>query len=416
MKDDCSCQPTLTRRRFLGLTLAAGATIATMNPLSTRVAFAAGPSTGDVLVVLSLRGGFDGLSAVAPVADPAYQAARPTIGLPQGAALQLDSTFGMHPALAPLMPWWRSGSLAVVHAVGQSDPTRSHFKAMEEMERAAPGSSLRTGWLDRVLGLRPADGPLQAVAMGASPMPQSLQGPRPAMSAWDLASFKLGWMAADDHAHQDRWAGAMAMLQRGAPLDVSGPALAALQAMSTIRRVEATVPPSPTYPASSLGSALRDVARLIKADVGMQLACVDSGDWDMHADLGAVGEGWMQEQLDGLARSLAAFATDLGPMFSRVTVLTLSEFGRRVHENGSGGLDHGHGNAMFLLGGGVAGGKVYGTWPGLPGAADMENDLTATTDYRTVLSEVLVNRCGVRDTGVVFPGLATTPLGVTKPV
>lgn len=411
MSEPCDCESTMTRRAMLGLTAAAGAMVATES-LSTRVAFASGALSGDVLVVISLRGGFDGLSAVAPVNDPDYRLARPTIGVPAGAAIQLDATFGMHPALAPLVPYWQAGSLAVVHAVGQSNPTRSHFQAMEEMERAAPGSSTRTGWLDRVLGLSPSVGSLEAVAIGAEPMPQSLRGPRPVMSAWDLASFKLGWLSSANRAQQDHWVQAMRRLQSGPPTAITTPARAALSAMGTIRRVEDTQPAGPGYPATGLGSGLRDIARLIKAKVGVQLVCVDSGDWDMHADLGQVDRGWMHGQLADLASALAAFASDLGPVMSSVTVLTMSEFGRRVHENGSGGLDHGHGNAMFLLGGGVVGGRVHGTWPGLPGAGAMTTDLAATTDYRSVLSEVLVARCGVTRPSAVFPGFRAAPLGV----
>lgn len=413
MTEACDCQNTITRRAMLGLTAATGALVATES-LSTRVAFASGTLSGDVLVVVSLRGGFDGLSAVAPVNDAAYRLARPSIGLPASAAIQLDATFGMHPALAPLVPYWEAGSFAVVHAVGQSNPTRSHFEAMEEMERAAPGSSTRTGWLDRVLGLSSSVGSLEAVAMGAEPMPQSLRGPRPVMSAWDLQSFKLGWLSSANRARQDRWAKAMRQLQSGPPTPITTPARAALSALGTIRKVEDAQPPGPGYPSTSLGSGLRDVARLIKAKVGVQLVCIDSGDWDMHADLGSVDRGWMHGQLGDLASALAAFAADLGPAMGHVTVLTMSEFGRRVHENGSGGLDHGHGNAMFLLGGGVVGGRVHGAWPGLPGAGAMTTDLAATTDYRSVLSEVLVARCGVTRPSAVFPGFRAAPLGVVR--
>jgi uncharacterized protein (DUF1501 family) len=416
MTDNCDCAPALSRRSFL-TGLAATAGVAALDDgLSTRVAFAGGPVAGDVLVVLSLRGGVDGLSAVAPVTDPAYLAARPTIALQAAQAIQLDQTFGMHPALSPLLPWWRSGELAVVHAVGQGDPSRSHFRAMEEMERAAPGTSLRTGWLDRVLGLRQGAGPLQAVAMGAAPLPQALRGPAPVMSAWDLDSFRLGWIPSTDPQRQLRWSTAMNRLQAGTKPSIAAPARAALHAMATVRTVRKREPDGGHYPATKLGGALRDVARLIKADVGMQLACVDFGNWDMHAGLGRVGQGWMHQQLGDLAAALASFATDLGDQLRRVTVVTLSEFGRRVAENGSGGLDHGHGNAMFLLGGGVVGGRVHGTWPGLAPAGLDAGDLPVTTDYRSVLSEILRSRCGVARTGSVFPGFRGTALGVVRPL
>jgi uncharacterized protein (DUF1501 family) len=413
MPDSCNCVPALSRRTFL-TGLAATAGVAALDDgLSTRVAFAGGQVAGDVLVVLSLRGGVDGLSAVAPVTDPAYLSARPTIALPASQAIQLDQTFGMHPALSPLLPWWRSGELAVVHAVGQSDPSRSHFRAMEEMERAAPGTSVRTGWLDRVLGVHKGSGPLQAVAMGSAPLPQALRGPAPVMSAWDLDSFRLGWIPSSDTKRHHRWTTAMSRLQTGAQASIGGPARSALHALDAVQSVSRRERDLSHYPATKLAGALRDVARLIKADVGMQLACVDFGNWDMHAGLGQVGQGWMHQQLGDLASALASFATDLGDQLQRVTVVTLSEFGRRVAENGSGGLDHGHGNAMFLLGGGVVGGRVHGTWPGLAGLD--AGDLPVTTDYRTVLTEVLRNRCGVTRTGSVFPGFHGTALGVVRP-
>lgn len=168
------------------------------------------------------------------------------------------------------------------------------------------------------------------------------------------------------------------------------------------------------YPKGGLGDALHDVARLVKANVGLRVATVDFGNWDMHADLGRSDAGWMHDQLTQLSGALAAFATELGTDLNRVTLITLSEFGRRVEQNGSGGLDHGHGNAVLLLGGGVAGGTVYGRWPGLAEAALVDGDLAGTTDYRAVLSEVLSRRCGVAAARTVFPGFAAAPLGVVR--
>ena len=408
-----------TRRSVLTGALAAGA-LAGFSGLpglsTTSVAFADTPYAGDTLVVLSLRGGFDGLSAVVPAFDPGYAAARPTIGIPTGALLPLDGRFGLHPALAPLAPLYKAGNLAFVHAVGQSDPTRSHFEAMEELERAAPGTSLRTGWLDRTLGVTGPGSPFAAAQIGQVTAGQAFIGPNPELTMGSIGDFDL--YSAWDATERARWTKALTALQADAPPLVAAPSRTALSALETAAGLaDAGYSPSggAAYPDGDLGGALRDVAQLVKAGVGLRLAAVDLGDWDMHVDLGRFDApyGWMRTKLDELGRALAAFATDLGPAFGNVTVVTLSEFGRRVGENGSGGVDHGHGNAVMLLGGGVNGGKVYGRWPGL-GASDLvDGDLAGVTDYRTILAEILERRMAVASS-TVFPGLAADRLGALK--
>ncbi len=384
-----------------------------------RYASAAAGYAGDVLVVISLRGGFDGLSAVVPASDPDYLRLRPTVGIPAGRLLPLNGTFGLHPALAPLMPFWRSGTLAAVHAVGQSDPTRSHFEAMAELERAAPGTGLRTGWLDRTIGLFASAGqtPFQATQLGWGGVTGALVGPNPELVMSSVDGFDLG--GAWDDAERRRWSAALTSLYRGAPSTVAAPAAGALAALTTAAALKAagyTPENGVTYPDTDLAKNLRDVARLVKAEVGMQLACVEQGDWDMHQDMGTPDSGRLTENLTELAGGLAAFATDLGPTrMAKVTVVTLSEFGRRVEENGSGGTDHGHGNAVLLLGGGVVGGLVHGRWPGLADDKLVDGDLAGTTDYRLILAEILTKRCGVASTSAVFPGLTDTPLGVVRP-
>lgn len=410
----------ITRRSVLTGAMAMGA-LAGLGGLpglgSTSLAFADTPTyTGDTLVVVSLRGGFDGLSAVVPAFDPGYATLRPTIGVPSNALVQLDGRFGMHPGLAPLSPLWASGKLAFVHAVGQTDPTRSHFEATEELERAAPGSSLRTGWLDRTLGMTGAGTPFAGAHVGSGMAGGAFIGPNPELSLSSLDDFSL--YAAWNDAERVRWATALTAMQADAPAMVAGPARGALSALDDVAAMTANpyVPSGgAAYPDAGLGSALRDVAQLIKAGVGLRLAAVDMGNWDMHVDLGRFDDryGWMRGQLDALSRSLAAFATDLGPAFGNVTVVTLSEFGRRAGENGSGGVDHGHGNAVLLLGGGVNGGKVYGRWPGLGEADLVDGDLAGTTDYRTLLAEILERRCGVASS-TVFPGLAADRLGALR--
>lgn len=391
----------LTRR---GLLVGAGAALTGLaaEGLSTRMAFAGATYTGDTLVVVSLRGGFDGLSAFAPIGDADYYRARPRIGVPKSSVIAGDGMFGLHPALAPLLPHWTAGRLAAVHAAGQENANRSHFAAMEAMENAAPGSDVRTGWLDRMLGLTGAAGPLSAVSMGAALPARLLAGPAPDVSMTGIDDFQL---AADT---KKPIAAALRAMYAGAPAVLSAPALAADRALSAVGTLRGAYSPAngAAYPDTDLGGALRDVARLIKAKAGMVTATVDCGDWDMHQGLGAAVKGQrMYDNLHALATALHAFVTDLGETAMRsVTVLTVSEFGRRVAENASKGADHGHGNAMMLLGGGIRGGRVYGTWPGL-GPRDLaDGDLAVTTDYRSVIGEILQKRCGVGSLSEVFPG------------
>ena len=369
---------------------------------------------GDVLVVLCLRGGFDGLSAVVPAADPHYLDARPGIGIPAGQLLPADDRFGLHPAMSPLYPWWRSGRVAAVHAVGQIARSRSHFQAMAELERAAPGSALRTGWLERLLGLRPTDDPMCAVRVGA--VSGSLAVPDGTLAIRDLASFGLAGIGGGTELQ--RWTASLAALHAGARPELAGPVDTTLRALRLAARLSAReyVPEHGAgYPAGNLGDALREVAHLVKAGIGLRVACVDYGDWDLHAGSGRPDGGPMADQLRELSEALDAFATDLGPRLDGVTLVTTSEFGRRVAENGSAGTDHGYGNVAFLLGGGVNGGRVHGRWPGLDPGSLVDGDLQVTTDYRLVLAEVLQSRCGLYRWGAVFPGLSGTPLGVVRP-
>ena len=414
----CTCDGSglpLSRRALLKRAAAGAGLAAVATPVSTRLAWADSPAyDGDTLVVLSLRGGFDGLSAVPPVGDPDYAPARPDIAVPVGAALPLDATFGLHPALAPLMPFWTAGTFGVVHAVGQAAATRSHFAAMDELERAAPGTHLRTGWLDRTLGLRGPGTAFQAAQVGSLEVSPALTGPGRELAIESVEAFALS--GADDARSLAALRRALRELHVGAPATLAQPAAAALDAVARMAALrEQATDPVATYPDTELGRALRDVARLIRAGVGLQVACVDVGDWDMHAGLGRHDEGWMFRKLTDLGASLAAFATDLGSGLDGVTVVTLSEFGRRVAQNGSGGLDHGHGNAVLLLGGGVSGGRVHGRWPTLAPSARVAGDLAGTTDYRQVLGEILQVRCGTGSLAGIFPGLRAGPLGVVRP-
>ena len=417
----CSCEQHgnsqgFSRRSFFKR--AAGATALaglSSQGLATRMSFAAEPYAGDVLVVLSLRGGFDGLNTFVPTFEPKYYNVRPNIGIPQNALIPLDANFGMHPAMQPLKQFWDDGMFGVVHAVGMSNPTRSHFEAMEEMERAAPGTSLRTGWLDRTLGLRGAGTAFQGVQLGSGMASSAFVGDAPELAMWSVDSFDLS--GAWDNTERQRWRDALTTLHQGAPDEILAPAETTLGALATASQLQDagyTPDPAADYPTTDLGRALRDVARVVKADIGLQVAAVDFGDWDMHVDLGTADAGWLFDKLRELSRSLAAFATDLGSLMTGVTVVTMTEFGRSLVENGSGGVDHGHGQAVMLLGGGVVGGKVHGAWPGLQESALVDGDLAGTTDYRQLLAEVLEKRCAASSISTVFPGVPTDRLGVVR--
>ena len=414
----CGCDEikSLTRRGLLGRALAVGGGAALAGlageGLSTNLAFASGAYTGDTLIVLSLRGGFDGLSAIAPIGDADYYRWRPTIGLPKSQAIAGDGQFGLHPALAPLLPMWNGGNLAAVHAVGQPSPTPSHFAAMEEMERAAAGTSLRTGWLDRMLGVTGATGPLAGVSMGNAMPARLFGGPTVDVSMTSVNEFTL---AGDSTKRQ--MAAALRSMYSGAPDLLAGPAKAAdaaLGATAAVRATAYTPANGAVYPGTPLGKALQDIARLVKANVGLAAAAVDSGDWDMHEGLGTAVKGQrMYDTLYEVSLALAAFAADLGPAgMANVTLVTVSEFGRRVQENASRGVAHGHGNAMLLMGGGIRGGKVYATWPTLAPAALVAGDLAATTDYRAVIGEILQKRCGFGALESVFPAIAPSSFGL----
>ncbi|MEA2555307.1 MAG: hypothetical protein QOI60_638 [Actinomycetota bacterium] len=417
MTKPCGCpdlEKAISRRSFLKRSATAGVVAGIASQaMFTQLAFASAPYDGDVLVILSMRGGMDGLNAIVPAGDPDYLNWRPNIGVQGSALIQLDQTFAMHQALSPLKPLWDAGSFGVVHAVGQAQPNRSHFQAMEELERAAPGTSLRTGWLDRVLGLRDEGTAFQAVQMGNDLPASMFLGPAPELALYSVDGF--GMDAAWDAQQRALWTAALRGVHTGAPDVLATPANAALDALSTAATLQELgyVPANgAVYPDTDLGHALTDVARLIKGDVGLQVAAVDYGDWDMHSDMGTPDTGWMHDQLTELSSALSAFSTDLGNKLNDVTLVTLTEFGRRVEENGSGGVDHGFGQVVMMLGGGVHGGQVHGQWPGLAEADLLDGDLNGVNDYRLILAEVLEKRCRAGSVSDIFPGLSGDRLDI----
>lgn len=393
-----------TRRRLLAGLGGVGVAALGSQLATTRVAF--GQSGGNTLVVIFLRGGIDGLCVVVPRGEPVLREVRPRIGIPDGALLAGDDRFGLHPALAPLHPLWTSGRMAAVHAVGSPDVSRSHFQAQDCLERGAATTSVSSGWLDRVLEALGPGTTFRAVAQGSA-LPRSLVGGEDKLVMQGVDRFDLqGW-----DGIRDRTVSALAALYTGLDHPVASHAQVALQALEAARTVASNeYQPDAEYPDGGLGDQLRDVARLIKADVGLRVAAIDLGGWDMHTWIGEVDNGDMRRQLDRLAAALAAFTEDLGPALDRTSVVTMSEFGRRVAQNGNAGTDHGHGGIMLLLGGGLRGGRVHGAWPGL---TDLVNgDLAGANDYRDVLAELLQARLGVGDVGRVFPDHRPEPLGV----
>jgi uncharacterized protein (DUF1501 family) len=411
---------TMSRRGFFALAGAAGLVTATTIG-GARVGLLDGltPSAGaatatdaDCLVVLSLRGGADGMNIVVPAGSPEYYQRRPGIAIPQGQLKRVDNTFGLAPALEPLYPLWDAGTFGAVHAVGMERPNRSHFEAMDEMERASTTNSLYTGWIDRSVGaLGGADSPFAAVAMGTDNVPVSLSGPEPEFAMRNINGVQLAVNGND--ASFDAIRQAMADLHAGADPLVSGPTLRGIGAVAS---AQALPEGGAGYPDGGLANALKDVARLVKDPTsGIRFATVDFGGWDMHEGMGGPRDGQMFRKVNELARALRAFADDLGPDLGRVTLITLSEFGRPLIENGSAGTDHGYGNVVLLLGGGVNGGRVHGAWPGLAPDALVQNDLAVTTDYRVLVAEILASRCGIGDVASVFPGLpADGRLGVVR--
>ena len=362
-----------------------------------------------MLVVVSLRGAADGLSLVVPHGDPAYYAARPRIAVPSASLLAKDGFFGLHPSLSPLLPMWNAGQLAAVHATGLPVANRSHFAAMEELEDAAPGSPERSGWLNRLLGTSSGSRAIEGVAVGSS-SPTSLYGEQPTLSYSNLAAATLAGDNPNDsrrtrrHTLDAMW---------GADQSRMGHAVkGAIGAVDDLLPGLIAADNSASYPSSDLGRALATVAQTLRGDIGTRLVTVDSGSWDMHNNIGTLASGRLLGMATDLSTSLAAFFADLGAVRDRVTVVTISEFGRRVAENSSMGLDHGWGNVMFLAGAGVAGGRYHGRWPGLQTTLDA--DLSVTTDYRSVLSEVVAARFPGASVPQVFPGFTRQRVGAMK--
>jgi uncharacterized protein (DUF1501 family) len=373
-----------------------------------RTAYAAGGGRRPRrLIAIFQRGAVDGLSVVVPFGEREYYRSRPSIAIPKpgsaDGALDLDGFFALNPRLAPLKALWNRRALAIVHACGSPDATRSHFDAQDYMETATPGvKSTGDGWLNRYLQARQAqqDSTFRAVALTPQ-LPRTLQGPAPALAMSQIAAF-----AVRDHTAS---ASFEEQYQAAADRVLNGTGREAFDAIKTLKAADPTryePEHGADYPRSAFGQALRQIAQLTKADLGMEIAFAEVGGWDTHVGQGAT-QGQLASRLDDLGRSIAALVTDLGDRMAETVVLTMSEFGRAVSENGNRGTDHGHGNAMIVIGGGVHGGRVYGNWPGLAREQRHDQrDLAITTDFRDVFAEIVVRHLGLDDPRAVFPGYA----------
>jgi uncharacterized protein (DUF1501 family) len=364
------------------------------------------------LVVVFQRGAMDGLNAVVPFKDPAYYALRPSLAIAEPASgenrvVDLDGFYGLHPALAALRPIYERGQLAIIHAAGSPDNTRSHFDAQDYMEIGTPGiKSTPDGWLNRYLKeTAKSDTVFRGVALSAQ-MPRILAGSARALTLASVDEFRL---------RNEQTASLVQRIYSGTtdPIFRSG-GENLFAAMNELNRIRAQVPPSAeVYPAGRFGVSLSQIARLIKSGAGVEIAFTEIEGWDTHVNQGGA-TGQMANRLKELAEGLAAFHRDLGDRMADVVLVTMSEFGRTARENGNRGTDHGHANVMFAMGGPVRGGKVYGRWPGLaPESLNEGRDLALTTDFRTVYAEVLKRHLGQTDLSRIFPGFRVpAPLGL----
>ena len=363
---------------------------------------------GDTLVVVFLRGAADVLNMVVPHGEDAYYQLRPSLGIarPDDAnakqadrAVDLDGFFGLHPNMRALLDAWQSEQLAIIHACGAPDESRSHFKAMELMERGVDDErGPASGWIGRHLASLNTGNtsPLRAVGMGTRPQ-RSLSGSVPVSALRSIADFHLG---GDARALQQMRLALNTVYEN----DVMGQdTLSIMDTLETLDPLTYTASRSAKYPDTEFGLALKQTAMLIKAEVGLEVSAIDLGGWDTHFAQGSTN-GLMPNLMKDLADGLAAFHADMADHMNQLTTVTMSEFGRRASENGSLGTDHGHGSMMMVLGGNVNGGKVHGAWPGLgEGQLIGPGDLAVTTDYRDVLSEVLVKRLNNPALDAIFP-------------
>lgn len=401
------------RRQFLqGVTLFGGMTI--LSATGVRYSFAASTTeVPDVVITLILRGGFDGLSAVVPTDENLMRKVRSQVYIPNSALLPIDREFGFHPALKRLLPLWESKELAIINTVGAPSHSRSHFEEIADVAYAAYGEKdKRSGWMARFLDVTGSGSVVQSVGIGSTTK-QLVGGKTSPININGIDNFKLegvfGFRAEDiagfiDETH-GRWSNTWA-----------GQAKSTIKALDEIAKASAQKS-TVAYPNTGTGRRLKDVAALLKSGIGVRAVDVEfDGDWDMHGNMGSIENGWLSGYLADLAGSIAAFRDDLGVLWARVTVVTVTEFGRRVSGNESNGTEHGWGSSMFVAGGGVNGGKIHGRFPGLDEKQLKDGDLVVTADYRSLLTEILTRRAGVSAKGAseIFPNFKPEVLSVMK--
>jgi uncharacterized protein (DUF1501 family) len=405
----------LSRRFFLHKgALAVAGTAAIPSFLVRSVMAETFQAPGQRLVIIFQRGAVDGLNVVVPYREKNYYSMRPTIAIPQNLVIDLDGFFGLHPSLSAFKPLYDQGHLAIVHAAGSPDMSRSHFDAQDYMESGTPGiKGTEDGWLNRALqaedlrhrcqGTCEQHTAFRALALGAE-VPLTLAGRVPAIALNNVNGFTIAGRGPNPSpaasAFEAMYAGSGDHIFHAAG-DETFEAVKMLRAANPAQYQPAS---GASYPNSEFGNSMKQIAQLLKANLGVEAAFTDVTGWDTHQNQGGVN-GQLSNRLSDFSSSIAAFWRDLGDGAENVTLVTMSEFGRTAHENGTGGTDHGHANAMFVMGGQVKGGKVYGRWPGLANEQlNQGRDLALTTDYRQVLGEVVAHTLGAGNLETVFPG------------
>jgi uncharacterized protein (DUF1501 family) len=404
----------ITRRVFLRNSALAVVGTAAIPSFLTRAAFGSAESGGRTkrLVVIFQRGAADGLNIVVPHGERAYYGMRPNINIPRKEVLDLDGFFGLHPSMASFEPLWNQRHLAIVHAAGSPDPTRSHFDAQDFMESGTPGLKATTdGWLNRALHSLPAStdkSAFRAIALGPA-LPRILTGAEPAVAVNNINDFGVGGCNPNATPIANTFE---AMYDQSVDSVLHGTGRETFDAVKMLKSADpAKYKPAPgaDYPRGRFGDSLKQLAQLIKANLGVQVAFADIGGWDHHVNEGST-QGQIANVLREFSQSLSALWVDLGDLADDTVIVTMSEFGRTARENGNRGTDHGHANVMFVMGGPVQGGKVYGQWPGLDQAQLYEGrDLAVTTDFRRVLSEAVSRHLGNPKMEQVFPGFDDQP-------
>ena len=399
----------ITRRVFLRNSALAVVGTAAIPSFLTRAAYgSAEPGTRTKrLVVIFQRGAADGLNIVVPHGERTYYDMRPTINIPRKDVLDLDGFFGLHPSMASLQPLWNQRHLAIVHAAGSPDPTRSHFDAQDFMESGTPGlKATSDGWLNRTLHSLPASADssaFRAISLGPA-LPRILTGSERAVAVNNINDFGVGGRNPNATPIANTFE---AMYDQSVDSVLHGTGQETFDAVKMLKAADPSKykpAPGADYPRGRFGDSLRQLAQLIKANLGVQVAFADIGGWDHHVNEGST-QGQIANVLRDFSGSLSAFWIDLGDLADDTVVVTMSEFGRTARENGNRGTDHGHANVMFVMGGPVKGGKVYGQWPGLDQSQLYEGrDLAVTTDFRRVLGEAVDRHLGNSKLDQVFPG------------